>query len=242
MNSLIPAATTYFSLLPGGLVEMAHIGVKLGAKPSVIASLHAMRVAILVFLIPLGLFLYSEQIAVEQLPPLTLNTTSLVLVLFIGALGGIGFQFLGLPAPFLLGPLVSVAVFSFFTSPEGTTPETLLTIAQLVLGFSLGAKFRRADIKLIPRAMLCASLFVPVFILLMAVLAVFAKRFIDQSLGTLVLAFSIGGMAEMVITAQNLGQNAALVAAFQIVRAVVVNFFAGFLWKSLSRFSYFSKS
>ncbi|MGB1026559.1 MAG: AbrB family transcriptional regulator, partial [Rhodospirillaceae bacterium] len=59
-------------------------------------------------------------------------------------------------------------------------------------------------------------------------------------LATLVLSFSIGGMAEMVLTAKTLGANAAMVAAFQVTRAFLVNLCAGPLWTVLSKRSLFN--
>ena len=51
----------------------------------------------------------------------------------------------------------------------------------------------------------------------------------------MVLAFSIGGLAEMVLTARYLELNMAIVAAFQAVRAVLVNSLAGAIWNRLSK-------
>ena len=68
----------------------------------------------------------------------------------------------------------------------------------------------------------------------MAILGSLSALFIPESIPTLILCFSIGGMAEMVLTAKALGQNVALVAAFQAIRGIVVNVIAGPVWARLS--------
>ena len=64
----------------------------------------------------------------------------------------------------------------------------------------------------------------------MALLALVFSQFLPMDAATLVLAFSIGGLAEMVLTARYLELDMAIVAAFQVTRAILVNSFAGTIW------------
>ena len=57
----------------------------------------------------------------------------------------------------------------------------------------------------------------------------------DLDFITAVLATSPGGMSEMAATAQTLHLSVALVVAFQVVRAVMVNSMATVYWTILSR-------
>jgi len=54
----IETSTAFFSLMPGGVIEMANIGEPHGADRTTIATLHAIRVALVVGILPLGLYLY----------------------------------------------------------------------------------------------------------------------------------------------------------------------------------------
>jgi uncharacterized membrane protein AbrB (regulator of aidB expression) len=103
----------------------------------------------------------------------------------------------------------------------------------VLVGISLGARFQRERLVHIPRALAAGIpvlLTIMVFMALAGSLASLAMPFQAQAL---ILCFSIGGMAEMVLTSKALGQNVALVAAFQAVRAVLVNTFAGAVWRRL---------
>ena len=237
-SAKVSPATAFFSLLPGGIIEMANIGETFNANRTVVASLHAIRVGLLVFIIPFGLFWYTKNQTADVPGGHILAHKTLLLVLVIGLAGGALFKRYNLPSAFLLGPLIFVAAFSALQGEAGAMPTAMLNVAQVILGFALGARFRRAEMASMPRALVAAVIILPVIMLGMALVATGAAGIVPETVPTLVLASSIGGMAEMVLTAKALGQNAAIVAAFHIVRAVLVNFLAGSLWSALSRFSF----
>lgn len=231
----VSPATAFYSLLPGGVIEMANIGERHGADRTTIAALHAVRVAMIVSILPLFLFAFSS----ETFPALTKGEqTSPLMVLAILATGLVGggiAKRIGMPAPFLLGSILAVGMLSAFEIVHGLVPEVLLAIAQIVIGFSLGAKFQRKSLRTIPRAVMAAVLFLGLIMSVMASTGIAASWVMPESMATLVLCFSIGGMAEMILTAKILGENAAMIAAFQVVRAVLVNSLAGSIWIRISK-------
>lgn len=240
------AVTAYFALLPGGVIEMARIGETHGADRTTIAALHALRVAMIVSLLPLALFALSPTPqtggALAAQAPEPLGVAALIGALALALAGGWAADRLGTPAGWLLGAVVAVGAAAGAGVLGGALPPLLLIGAQIVLGLSLGARFKREMLRALPRALAAAA---PVFLALMALTAlagvvVAAIGPVSEPIQTLVLCFSIGGMAEMVLTAKALGQNAALVAAFQAVRAVLVNLCAGAVWRRLSRHALFS--
>ena len=155
----------------------------------------------------------------------------LALVLAIGALGGWVAQRLSLPAAWLLGAVLAVGALAASGAIGGRLPTELLAAAQVIVGMALGARFERKRLASIPRAIAAGIATLSAIILFMAGAAALAAVALGQSLSSLVLAFSIGGMAEMVLTAKALNQDLALVAAFQAVRGVVVNAMAGRVWR-----------
>lgn len=235
-------STAFFSLLPGGVIEMANIGDRYGADRTTVASLHAVRVGLVVGLLPLGLLVIGEPSdAALQATPF-LPAPLLAAVICLGLSGGWVATKAGLPAAWLLGALLLVGLVSSFGVFAGRMPEPLLAVVQLLVGISLGARFQRAQLSTIPRA-LAAGL--PVILIIMAFMvaaAVVAGLIMPFALPTLILCFSIGGMAEMVLTAKAHSQNVALVAAFQAMRAVLVNAFAGPIWRRLAPTPNFSDS
>lgn len=230
-------ATAFFSLLPGGVIEMANISEPFGGDKTTIAALHAVRVGLVVGVLPLVLFLLAPgptgaMVAAEQV---ALSTMDVGIVLTVGLLGGWIGAGLNLPASWLLGAVLSVGMLTASGVVEGRLPPWLLIAGQIVIGISLGARFQRDNLASIPRALAAGTVALLMIITLMAVLAGVASMIWHQPLGTMVLSFSIGGMAEMVLTAKAFEQNVALVAAFQAVRGVTVNTLAGTLWSRLSK-------
>ncbi len=227
-------STAFFSLLPGGVIEMANIGGRYGADQTIVAALHAVRVGLVVGLLPLALFTFLDASpSVADTEPL-LSWTSLLVVLAVGLFGGYLGARAGLPAGWLLGALVLVGLVSSFGATTGRMPEPLLACVQLIVGISLGSRFQRAHLSAIPRALAAGLPVILVIMALMALAATAAHLFMPFTLPTLILCFSIGGMAEMVLTSKALGQNVALVAAFQAVRGILVNACAGAVWRRVA--------
>ncbi|MFV0297251.1 MAG: AbrB family transcriptional regulator [Hyphomicrobiaceae bacterium] len=228
-------ATAYFSLLPGGVIEMAKVGESYGADRTTIAALHAIRVALVVGLLPLILLTLLPADLAAKSAGIEASLPQLVLALAVGALGGwIGAR-VNLPAAWLLGAVLSVGVIAASGVVAGRVPGAFLAAAQVVVGMALGERFQRDRLARIPRA-IAAGL--PTLLGIMAVMALAATGFavlLHRDIASLVLAFSIGGMAEMVLTAKALHQDVALVAAFQALRGVLVNATAGQLWHRTRR-------
>lgn len=226
-------STAFFSLLPGGVIEMANVGDSHGADRTIIAALHSVRVALVVGVLPLALFaFYDSTDAMAQAIP-TLPIFQLLTVFVVGLVGGALAAKSGLPAAWLLGALILVGLVSSFGSFSGRIPEPPLAIVQVLVGMSLGARFKRERLASIPRALAVGLPVLFVIIIGMALAATAVSLALPFSAPTLILCFSIGGMAEMVLTSKALGQNVALVAAFQAVRAVIVNASAGAVWRRI---------
>lgn len=222
-------STAFFSLMPGGLIEMANIGEPHGADRTTIATLHAIRVALVVGILPLGLYFVFP--ATERLVEAAqLSLPALGLAIAVALTGGWVGQCLKLPASWLMGALLAVAVLTASGSVTGQIPEALMAVAQVIIGISLGAKFQRDRLQQLPRAMAVGGAALLIIILLMALIGIAFSWVLPISAPTMVLALSIGGLAEMVLTARYLELDMAMVAAFQSTRAFLVNSFAGAIW------------
>ncbi|MEM6466513.1 MAG: AbrB family transcriptional regulator [Pseudomonadota bacterium] len=227
-------ATAFFSLMPGGVIEMANIGEPHGADRTTIATLHAIRVALVVGILPLGLYtLFPSEGA--QVQPAVLGALPLGLVLVIALAGGWVGRQVKLPACWLLGALIAVAALASTGAVAGQVPDTLMAAAQVIVGISLGAKFKREHLRKLPRAMAAGGTALLGIIIAMALIGIAFSRLVPMDAPTMVLAFSIGGLAEMVLTARALELDMAIVAAFQAIRAILVNSFAGAIWNRLSQ-------
>ncbi|MEO0944155.1 MAG: AbrB family transcriptional regulator [Pseudomonadota bacterium] len=227
-------STAFFSLMPGGVIEMANIGDPHGADRTTIATLHAIRVALVVGLLPLGLYTLFPSTG-EAVDNTYLALLPLILVLAIAIAGGwIGMK-VNLPASWLLGALLAVAAVTSTGAVAGDIPNVLIAVAQVIVGISLGAKFKAERMRRLPRAMGAGTRALFIIIATMALIGIGFSQLLPMDAPTMVLAFSIGGLAEMVLTARALELDMAMVAAFQSIRAVLVNSCAGAIWTRLSK-------
>lgn len=235
----VSRSTAYFSVLPAGLAELAFIGQKAGADGAVIATLHAVRVGLVVIAAPAAVFSLTEgdasMISAAAPSPVEIWAGAIAL----GLAAGYGASWLGLPAGWFLGAIIGVGALACLDLLNGRLPEEILVAAQLIVGYALGVRFKRDSLAKIPRALAVATPLLLVSMALMAALGLAAGGQIPESAATLILAFSIGGTAEMVLTAKSFGENAALVAAFQVTRGFLVNLVSGPLWRLLSRCALF---
>lgn len=227
-------STAFFSLMPGGVIEMANIGEPHGADRTTIATLHAIRVALVVGILPLGLYLIFPSTGLISDTKL-LSMPDLAMVVVVALLGGYFGMRWRLPAAWLLGALLSVAAFTASGGVDGQIAEPLMAVAQIIVGMSLGAKFEKEKLQRLPRAMAFGTIALGFIIMVMALIAILFSRFLPIQAPELVLAFSIGGLAEMVLTARYLELDMAIVAAFQATRAVLVNSFAGVIWNKFHK-------
>ncbi|MEM9715256.1 MAG: AbrB family transcriptional regulator [Pseudomonadota bacterium] len=227
-------STAFFALMPGGVIEMANIGEPHGADRTTIAALHAIRVALVVGILPLGLYFFFPQSG-QALLFNDLPLIPLLIVLTVALLGGWIGKIVNLPASWLLGALLAVAALTATGAVDGQIPYALVAVAQVIVGMSLGAKFQRERLRKIPQAIAVGTPALLVIILIMGALGILFSLALPMDAPTMILAFSIGGLAEMVLTARYLELDMAMVAAFQAVRAILVNSFAGLIWTQFSK-------
>lgn len=226
-------ATAFFSLLPGGVIEMANIGDRFEANRAVISAMHAIRVGLIVLILPTLAAVLSKgggSVIVPQALP-SLDWLYLLAVLAVGVAAGMVAARINMPAGWFLGPLAAVAAVSATGwVPSGTLPQELLIIAQICVGMGLGCKFRRETLAAVPRAIITG---LPVMLGIggiVALSALAASMLLETSAATLLLGTAGGGIAEMVITAKSMHEEVALVAGFHTLRAFFVNLCAGPLW------------
>ena len=80
-------STAFFSLMPGGVIEMANIGEPHGADRTTIATLHAIRVGLVVGILPLSLYFLFPQTG-DVADVILLESLPLGFVLVVAVLGG----------------------------------------------------------------------------------------------------------------------------------------------------------
>ncbi len=101
-------------------------------------------------------------------------------------------------------------------------PQPLVNAAQLVIGVSLGVRFRAEFVHTAPRWLAAVAVGTLGMIVLCAAFAALLAGATGLHAATLVLGTSPGGIAEMAITAKVLQLGVPVVTAFQVCRLVAV--------------------
>jgi membrane AbrB-like protein len=142
-----------------------------------------------------------------------------------------------MPNAWFLSALVIAACFGMFGFVEGRAPDALLVVAQVMMGTSLGAQFRREFLGRLLPIMLAGTVVVAVTTAANAAVGVALAYMLGLPIATMVLAMAPGGMAEMVVTAKLIGLEAQLVTGFQLMRIVLVLAWCAPAYRLLVRFT-----
>lgn len=219
----VDAPTAFFASLPGGASEMAILAERWGGAVDRIAAAHALRIMMVVSLVPLALTLAGAR-GTDLYTPLSHSIDFTRLPLLVAAsLAGVGlFRLLRIANGWVLGPLLGVGVLSAFAVPLSALPGWMINGGQLLLGCALGCRFSRTFFRAAPRFMAVAALTALLSIVLGFALALALAHFAEIPLATLALATAPGGVAEMCITAKVLQLGVPLITACHVLRVVVL--------------------
>ena len=233
--------TAYFAMVPGGMSEMANLAIKSGAKAEPVAIAHALRVAMVVTIFPLLIIGFGDVDIGSTVKPASLSDYAFVPVLLaIATAGAILAGLVRFNNPWIIGSLIAVASVSSSGLVSAVMPQTVFWAGQFLIGFTIGSRFTRSAIVELPR-MAMVSVALTVLSGAVMFLVAFALSLLGEiDLATIVLATTIGGAPEMAITAQILKLNVTLVIAFHLIRATIVNGFAGHIWAGLNRTGFFT--
>ncbi|MEJ8838744.1 AbrB family transcriptional regulator [Ramlibacter sp. AN1133] len=216
-------ATTYFAGSIGGASEMTLLAEREHGRSDLVAAAHTVRLIIVTLLIPPAV-LYSGLHGLDASLPgaRELRLPGLLALSAATAAGAWLMARTGRANPWFMGALlvsmgITMAGVELSALPNGAT-----NVAQLVIGVSLGVRFRREFLRSAPRWLLDVALGTLGMILLCAGFAWLLAWGTKLHVATLVLGTSPGGIAEMAITAKVLQLGVPVVTAFQVCRLVAV--------------------
>jgi membrane AbrB-like protein len=239
--SRIDHKTAFFSLTPGGLSEMANIGVSVGAEAEPIAISQALRVALLVCLMPpLIIGLGIDGGLINQAAQVRLSWFEVAAALLAGLAGVAVTRLLRFNNPWTVGAILGTGLVAATGLLTGRLPGVLFSIGQILIGLTIGARFRRESLIRLPRIFVVGGFFTILLTVLLFAYAWAVSALTGIDLASVALGASPGGMAEMTLTAQVLHLNVALVIAFHVIRAFLVNGFTLHFYKFFNRIGLFA--
>lgn len=229
--------TAFYAAMPGGLIEAVEMGGKAGGDVETLSIQHFVRIVLVILIVPL-FFLVATGEAVGSAANQTLekgpsNWPDWLMVALIAPVGLWIGKALRLPAAPLLGPLVSTAVLQSLGVIDLGGPPTLLNLAQLIVGASLGAQFAKTTPRHLLSTLALGFVSVMVTLAIASGFALMLGQFLSMSFRTLLISFAPGGVTEMSLIALSLGVSPVLVSTHHLFRILFTVGLAGLLFKQL---------
>ncbi|TFD92433.1 AbrB family transcriptional regulator [Jeotgalibacillus sp. R-1-5s-1] len=215
---------------PGGLSQMVLLSEEIkGADVSAVAFMQTIRILMVITVVPfLATYFFpgglSSQVdstvtVIPQIRDLIILGAGITLLILI-------MKKLHFPIPFMLGPLLAVTLFNVFIGNEFLVLDPLVAAAQVMLGTHLGLQMTglRKLISVKPLA------YVVMINLLLITFCIFLAWVMNQLFSfTLIdtfLSAAPGGVAEMAITAYEVGADVSTVTSFHLFRIFFILFAA----------------
>ncbi len=222
-SSGLDATTALFASVPGGAAEMTILGERHGARADRVVLAQALRVFIVVLIVPFAFTGFGLHGADAYRPAqFAVDALGLVALLGLAALVGGTLAKLGMPNAWMLGPLGVTVALTFGEVSLSAIPTWLSNTAQLLIGCSLASGFERESLRTSPRFIGMVCLSVALAMLGSALCAWGLAVLGSVPVSTMVLATAPGGMAEMCVTAKVLQLGVPLVTAAHVTRVIIL--------------------
>src|SRR5574337_781373 len=195
--------TAFFASMPGGASDMAHLAERWGGAVDRIAAAHALRVLLVVAIVPVGLTLFVDAHGGVHAPLIRIVAWERLPLLVAASLLGVGaLRLLRVANAWTLGPLLGVGLCAAQGMSLTALPGWAVNVGQILVGCALGTRFSPEFFRAAPRFMAVACLTALLSILLAGGAASVAAAATGLPMPSLVLAAAPGGVAEMCITAK----------------------------------------
>lgn len=219
----------YFCGAPGGLIEVVLMGEQAGVDQKVLTIFHLIRIVFSIVMIPLIFLIISGELVgsaagisgPELAFPGFLDAFILIMCGLVGYFGG---QWIRLPAPQLVGPLVASGIAHVFGWTASGPPGPLIAISQVAIGISTSVRFQGIDRKLLSSTIVYALLNAVLVMSAGAAMAFIFSALLDIRVEVLFLCFSAGGLVEMSLIALSLNANPVFVTSHHVVRIITAVF------------------
>ena len=227
-------STSYFAGAIGAASEMTLLSERENARTDLVAASHSLRLLIVTITIPFALQ-WSGLQGLDILTPSVREVSwpGLALLAVLTGVGALAMDRLGRANPWFMGAMLVSMAITMAGLHLSAVPQALVNAAQLVIGVSLGVRFRAEFLHTAPRWL--ASVAVGT-LGLMGICAAFAAV-LAWATGlpwvALLLGTSPGGITEMAITAKVLQLGVPVVTAFQVCRLIAVLMLVGPMYRRI---------
>lgn len=236
----VSLATGLMGSVPGGFSQMVLLSEEIEtADISVVSFMHTVRLLSIVFIVPY----LATYAAGADAPPLVaagsvstifailpIATLPLLLAALIAAFIA---KKLHCPTPFLLGPILGTALFSFYGATCPPLPAWLIIFAQIFVGAYMGTGIQLASLNRW-RILLASTLLGVVVVIAMSLgIGYFLSAYYGYSNATSFLSMAPGGVAEMSVTGIALHADLSVIASYQLFRLFFIMLLTPVLFRKM---------
>ncbi|MEN4917167.1 AbrB family transcriptional regulator [Achromobacter spanius] len=228
--------TAWFSSAIGGASEMASLAERHGARIDRVATAHSVRVLLVVVTVPFIFQWWGVAGLDPTVPgPKVVHGLGLAALVALTIVGGLAFAKLRLPNPWVLGPMLVAMVLTASSVELSALPDYVPKAGQLLIGWSLGDRYRPDFFRAAPRFIAAVAGFTVLALTLAFGVGALLSLWSAAPIPTLILGTTPGGIAEMAITAKVLQLGVPVVTAFHVTRMVFVVIVTGPVYAFLVR-------
>jgi membrane AbrB-like protein len=233
-------ATAFFSMAVGGASEMAVQAERHGAVVERVAAAHSLRIMLVVGTIPFAvrwLGSHGWGAGLDAFVPLAgrVDAGGLALLILLTSVAALALRRAGIPNAWVIGPLLVALTLTASGIELSRLPEWMIRGGQLCIGVSLGTRLTPRFVHTAPGFLASVAVCTLATMLLGAGFALLVAHATGLHPGTMLLATSPGGIAEMSLTARVLHLGVPVVTAFHVARMVVVVLAIGPVFRAWER-------
>ena len=227
----VDLVTACLACVPLGPMESARLAERYGVSAPTVALSQAARTVTLVIIIPPAIFYLNGVPRGVATLALTEHDYLGVGLLLLGsfATGWLATR-TGVPNGPFIGALAFSTVAALLTLPISPMPQSLLAVAQVLLGVSLGSMFNRRVLSQARSFVLYAFAANLGLLALCTLGAGLMALMTEMSWSSAVLAMAPGSLTEMALTAKLMHADVQLVTAFHILRIFLILFATPFIF------------
>lgn len=217
--------TAICSAIPGGLTALVMISAEFGADERTVALSQSMRVAIVIFAAPLiafGLLGFTEPQEQVLNARALISLVDFLVLITVAILACYALGAIGMPLPYMFGPVLASALLRMAGVVEGALPQWLVEAALVVTGSAIGCRFHGVSFGKWLGVAAATLVGTSIMMVVTLVFALAATAWLDIEFFAALLAYAPGGIAEMSLIALAIEADPSFVSVHHLIRICAI--------------------